>query len=102
MRIGDLDEALRMIENSKADNPFINGKNALIWKMAHDSAISCVTACSTIDAVPVVRCKDCKNRAEYFNSGRYICIRTQCTICGGVTYIHDNDFCSYGEPKMET
>lgn len=53
----------------------------------------------TIDAVPVVRCKDCKYKADYFNSGNYVCKRNQCTVCGRNSFIRDDDFCSYGKRK---
>ena len=43
----------------------------------------------TIDAVPVVRCKDCKNYGdEYF-----------CPLLSLADYTDPNDFCSYGERK---
>ncbi len=41
----------------------------------------------TIDAVPVVRCKDC----EQYNGHRY------CTYFAET--VLDNDFCSYGDRK---
>lgn len=46
----------------------------------------------TVDAVPVVRCKDCK-----YHSGR---IPGQPNII--CFQMHDDDFCSYGEPKDDT
>lgn len=69
----DADEALRMIRNSKADNPFRDGNESFIWRTAHDCAISCVEDTPTIDAEPVkhgewepsphlygyVRCSEC-------------------------------------------
>lgn len=39
----------------------------------------------TVDAVEVVRCKDCKHRCE---NDDFICIG-----------VKNNDFCSYGERK---
>ncbi len=47
-------DALRMIENSKTDNPYSHAMTRPIWELAHDCALSCVTACSTVDAAPVV------------------------------------------------
>ena len=97
MRLIDAGECLRMIENSREDNPFFNGKTAPIWEAAHDSAISCVAACSTIDAVPVVRCKDCKHSSKYkaiFFPGHITCrLRVQPTV------VKPDDFCSYGEQE---
>ena len=46
----------------------------------------------TVDAVPVVRCKDCKHRKE----------KTCFHPCGGMwvgVELKDNDFCSHGERK---
>ena len=49
-------EALRMMKHCKADNPYFIGKTTPVWEMAHDCAMSCIDACSTVDAVEVVRC----------------------------------------------
>lgn len=54
MRLIDADEALRMIRNSKADNPCRSGCESFIWRTAHDCAISCVEAAPTIEAKSVV------------------------------------------------
>ena len=43
----------------------------------------------TVDAVPVVRCKDCK----------FIHDKGFCTRVAGLTRIKPDDFCSYGERK---
>lgn len=53
MRLGDLDEALRMIVDSREDNPY-TGDEASAWRVAHNCAIICVKDCTTIDAAPVV------------------------------------------------
>lgn len=54
----------------------------------------------TVDAVEVVRCKDCKHKTKYFNSGKFVCKMKQCVVCGCVVgYIKDDGFCSYGERK---
>lgn len=49
-----------------------------------------------IDAVPVVRCKNCihKEKAEINEKGYLICPASGMEIT-------DNDFCSYGEEKDE-
>ena len=53
----------------------------------------------TIDAVPVVRCKDCK----YFN--RKVSVGGFCRcgeVCGGHPLMRANkDFCSYGERRED-
>jgi predicted molibdopterin-dependent oxidoreductase YjgC len=44
-------EACRMICNSKEDNPYAGTMAEAVWKLAHDSCLSCVEACATADAV---------------------------------------------------
>lgn len=46
-----------------------------------------------VDAVPVVRCKDCKHRADLLDCGNYLCNKK---MLGMVRPI---DFCSFGERK---
>ena len=53
--------------------------------VGYPQVATCVDAAPTIDAVPVVRCKDCK----MFNT--YNCPMGEFNIA--------NDFCSYGERK---
>ena len=57
----------------------------------------CVKMMPEIDAVPVVRCKDCKHwsRNIHVNKEHGLC-RTLSFI--GIT-MHENDFCSRGERK---
>lgn len=51
----------------------------------------------TVDAQPVVRCKDCKYLRidEDFVTGRYCALRN---VNGG-RFCKDDDFCSYGRRK---
>ena len=58
MRLIDAGEALRMIENSRTDNPFYHGNTTRVWEMAHNCVSICVAACSTIDAVPVAQLRE--------------------------------------------
>ena len=48
----------------------------------------------SVDAVEVVRCKDCKHRAI----GDDVCIHPN-RIGDGYIEVKDDDFCSYGERK---
>ena len=52
----------------------------------------------TVDAVEVVRCKDCKSCAIHHN---HITLRYQlfCTHGKGYPEVSADDFCSYGERK---
>lgn len=45
----------------------------------------------TVDAVPVVRCKDCKYRDGTPGQPNILCAQ-----------MHEDDFCSYGERKEES
>ena len=47
----------------------------------------------TIDAVPVVRCKDCKYSAYGTDGWNYLCNRKMLGL------VRKNDFCSFGERK---
>lgn len=46
----------------------------------------------TVDAVEVVRCRDCK----HYKPDEYEC---GCDFAGGLPYVKADDFCSYGEGK---
>ena len=50
-----------------------------------------------VDAVPVVRCKDCKHLDidEGYSNGRFCFVHVRGVFC------EDNDFCSYGERKTD-
>ena len=59
----------------------------------------------TIDAVPVVRCKDCKSSRE-LNEKERMCVCSNALICknseahvDGWNPVWPDDFCSYGERK---
>lgn len=47
----------------------------------------------TVDAVPVVRCRDCIGRSTWYNDAEY-----GCAICGmsGMYPKSENGYCSYG------
>lgn len=50
----------------------------------------------TIDAVPVIRCQNCKCRTEEtYYGGNYLCKRKVIGI------VRPTDFCSFGEPRGE-
>ena len=48
----------------------------------------------TVDAVPVVRCRECKYRFK--NNGHD---KSGCPIIDANIWMDDDDFCSYGELK---
>jgi hypothetical protein len=49
----------------------------------------------TIDAVPVVRCENCKHFRRNLENDTY------CGCVGGLTDPEENDFCSYGERRSD-
>ena len=50
----------------------------------------------TIDAVPVVRCRECKHRKYDDIFGTLWCNRDSCT-----KRVKQDDFCSYGEKRRD-
>jgi hypothetical protein len=67
-----------------------------------------VSEAPTVDAVEVVRCKDCKHymaeekeRCEALRSTPYgLCLKHRCLpLAGYHEYRNADDFCSYGEMK---
>ena len=56
--------------------------------------IELIEKAPTIDAVPVVRCRECKYRFK--NNGHD---KSGCPIIDANIWMDDDDFCSHGEPK---
>lgn len=61
----------------------------------NESACDQIKMMPTIDAVPVVRCKDC----TYYRDSNHI--DHGCSSVYGITEPDDNDFCSYGQRKED-
>ena len=65
-------------------------------------------AMPTVDAVPVVRCRECKNWDTEYSSGRKSLGNYRC-VChewsneedGFYRYTAEDDYCSYGERRTE-
>lgn len=94
MRLIDADVVYKLIElcEIKKDtygsllNDWDHGYNAGLERA--ESEIECAL---TVDAVEVIRCKDCKHRSKYMSDS-----------CDSVIgYWEDNDFCSRAERKEE-
>ena len=60
----------------------------------NEKACEQIKSMPTIDAVPVVRCKDC---VMYQSSGKSGLNLVWCPVCSFVRW--GDDFCSYGERK---
>ena len=61
---------------------------------AKEDCLTEVYAAPTVDAAPVVRCRECKYRFK--NNGHD---RSGCPIIDANIWMDDDDFCSYGERK---
>ena len=88
---------MRLIDADVADK-WMQQNNAFI-----DSAI--LKAIPTIDAVPVVRCRECRHSSlpsgftqRYGEPGTLSCHFGPCNRRN----VNGNDFCSYGQRKIET
>ena len=84
-------------EKSKNDKRLIDA-NALIKEAYADGAYGYVDAeqianAPTVDAVEVVRCKDCKRFHRNLENDTY------CDCVGGLSDPEEHDFCSYGERR---
>ena len=87
MRLGDLDYAQKQLTIAEVEC----GKN---FQTDCNHVRDFLNALPTIDAVPVVRCRDCKHR----KTGK--CPNTDYTYQGGrFDYTKDDGYCSYGERK---
>ena len=81
---------MRLIDADVADK-WMRQNNAFI-----DAAI--LKAIPTIDAVPVVRCRECRHRYT-MNCSMYY----ECAQCGGQwDWTTDDGFCDRGQRKIET
>ena len=59
-------------------------------------AMAILREAPTVDAVEVVRCRDCIGRSTWYNDAEY-----GCAVCGmsGMYPKSEDDFCSYGLKK---
>lgn len=96
MRLIDVDEALRLFgeEYEETKELIHNGETQL------DSLAEGFTEAyhiikyvvPTVDAVEVVRCRDCKHyKPDEYEFG--------CGCDGGLPYVKADDYCSYGERR---
>lgn len=85
MRLIDADVLLQTIGDVCSSPEFSRGA----VKMA-------VISAETIDAVPVVRCKDCKWKGKLRFCSYDCCTNPNYGMASGVE-LREDDFCSYGE-----
>ena len=101
MRLCDLDEIKIRVERQYKDCHGYSGNKKAIYREAILAVRSILHSAKTIDAVPVVRCRDCQHwkptgskAGNSFSDMEYI---------GGCEFTkycrRESDFCSYGERK---
>ena len=79
---------MRLID---ADKFILALMDAALSSVDEDTILDLVDSVPTVDAVPVVRCKDCKH---HYDCGVHFCDRL------GMDCPDDSDFsCSYGDRK---
>ena len=88
MRLCDLDEIKIQVKRQYEDCHGYSGNKKGIYREAILAVRSILHSAKTIDAAPVVRCRDC----EYHN-------KPPCHMKLSFNWTEDNDFCSYGERK---
>ena len=88
MRLCDLDEIKIRVERQYKDCHGYSGNKKAVYREAILAVKSILHSEKTIDAVPVVRCRDCKYRSK-----------DGCPIIDANIWMDDDDFCSHGERK---
>ena len=63
---------------------------------AKENCLAEIEAAQTVDAVPVVRCRECKHYDTADFDGNILC---GCTLHSAMLDITPDSFCSYGERK---
>lgn len=109
MRLIDADAFIRFLAEQKVKETgaFTKGLNKALNVAI--SALKNLQITPTVDAVPVVRCRECKHAERYARidgTAGYYCGHPQNTFVFGDRWDRvfkpvkkPDDFCSYGEPK---
>ena len=93
MRLCDLDEIKIQVKRQYEDCHGYSGNKKAIYREAILAVRSILHSAKTIDAVPVVRCRECKWWQEDDDIGH-------CDNPDGLdNYAKPEDFCSYGKRK---
>lgn len=88
MRLCDLDEIKIQVKRQYEDCHGYSGNKKAIYREAILAVRSILHSAKAIDAVPVVRCRECKYRDGTPGQPNIQCGQ-----------MHEDDFCSYGERK---
>ena len=96
MRLCDLGEIKIRVERQYEDCHGYSGNKKAIYREAILAVRSILHSAKAIDAVSVVRCKDCKHYGTADFDGNILC---GCTLHSAMVDITPDSFCSYGERK---
>ena len=96
MRLCDLDEIKIQVKRQYEDCHGYSGNKKAIYREAILAVRSILHSAKTIDAVPVVRCRECKHYDTADFDGDILC---GCTLHSAMLDITPDSFCSYGERK---
>ena len=92
MRLCDLDEIKICVDRQYENCHGYSGSKKAIYREAILAVKSILHSAKPVDAVPVVRCRDCKYHEDTSVIGFEHCCLYDLTM-------RYNDFCSYGERK---
>ena len=79
--------------NENSSKEYYRGETLMNYEVA-DMIEDCIENAPTVDAVEVVRCKDC----NYFG-GHGMCYCHAADEHGTPIFVREDDFCSYGERR---
>ena len=96
MRLCDLDEIKIQVKRQYEDCHGYSGNKKAIYREAILAVRSILHSAKTIDAVPVVRCRECKHYDTADFDGDILC---GCTLHSAMLDITPDSFCSCGERK---
>lgn len=88
----------RLIDANKLIERFSGGEamKSMSESIHDERFVEALRETQTVDAVEVVRCKDCKNRDEITGECKH-----PKAVGWDVLMPDDNDFCSYGERRTD-
>ena len=96
MRLIDADEIKIQVKRQYEDCHGYSGNKKAIYREAILAVRSILHSAKTIDAVLVVRCRDCKHYDTADFDGNILC---GCTLHSAMVDITPDSFCSYGEKE---
>ena len=96
MKLCDLDEIKIQVKRQYEDCHGYSGNKKAIYREAILAVRSILHSAKAIDAVPVVRCRECKHYGTADFDGNILC---GCTLHSAMVDITPDSFCSYGERK---